>query len=96
MQIICLLADIRVFGKCLLFGFWIFELLCFKNGYCLCFVLIHGSRAERWRINSTTTMAEKTPNCDGEIFVVFILKFFRSFLMSLGISTQSIPNLSMT
>jgi hypothetical protein len=50
--------------------------MCFKNGYYLCFDLILGSRAERWRINNIFTMAKKTPNCDGEVYV---LKFYRSF-----------------
>jgi hypothetical protein len=67
-QIICLLADIRAFGKCVLFGFWISEFVCFD--------LIPGSRAERWRVNSTDAVAEETPNCDGEVSV---LKFCRSF-----------------
>ncbi len=79
MQIICLLTYIKAFGKCVLFGFWISEFVCFRNGYCLCFDLTHGSKAERWRINSTTIVVEKTPNYDGEVFVVSILKFYRSF-----------------
>jgi len=78
-QIICLLADIRAFGKCVLFGFWISEFVRFGSGYCRCFDLIPGSRAERWRINSTDTVAEETPNCDGEVSVVSVLKFCHSF-----------------
>jgi hypothetical protein len=78
-QTICLLADIRAFGKCMLFGVWIFEFVRFGSGYCQCFDLIPGSRAARWRINSTDTVAEETPNCDGEVSVVSVLKFCCSF-----------------
>jgi hypothetical protein len=50
-----------------MFGFWIYEFVCFRSGYYLCFDLILGSITERWRINNITTMARKTPNCDGEV-----------------------------
>jgi hypothetical protein len=70
------MANIRAFGKCVVFGFWIYEFMCFRSGYSLCFDLILGSKVERWRINNIFTMAKKTPNCDGEVYV---LKFYRSF-----------------
>jgi hypothetical protein len=53
--------------------------VCFRNGYRLCFDLTFDSKAERWRINSTTIMVEKTPNCDVEVSVVSILTFYDSF-----------------
>jgi hypothetical protein len=79
MQKICLMANIKAFGKCVLFGFWISKFVCFRSGYCLCFDLIPDLKVERWRINSLATMVEETPNCDSEVFVVSILKLCNSF-----------------